>query len=118
MSEVSKEQREAHRLRNASVLSRLQALGSDLSLVHHVVHAFYSQDEGTASELVLILKREGYVIETAPEQREFEGERYWFFEAALRIVPQPDEINAMTDRLVDIATEVNCEYDGWFTQVV
>lgn len=118
MADNIHDSKKKQRLWNPETLELLRKKGSNMSLVHSITNVFYTNNEEKISILDNLLKVNNFTLIKIADEINEAGELYWSVEANIDFVPDLDRLNEMTDLCIELAFQVGCEYDGWFTETI
>jgi Regulator of ribonuclease activity B len=109
------ELRAGHNARNAELTQRLLSSGVDLSATRRIDLHFWAPDEHEAHSLSDLLKAKDYSVTTLI--RESADNNQWNVEAHIESSVQRVTSETFTFELIDLASGVNSQFDGWGTAV-
>jgi len=103
---------------NPATIEKLGKEGSQVGLPHSIENVFYSDKKESLIGLSDVLKSKGYEIISLSYNKYEKDKNQWCLIIKIDMIPKLENINEMTDICVELSSNFNCDYDGWYTTIV
>ena len=101
---------------NPKTLQLLENKGCDLGNTRLIMNVFYAKSKEEIEKLKELLKTYDFRFSNDMLSPSAKNPFEWCLKAEIILSPSLENINNMTDMCVDLADEVDAEYDGWYTE--
>jgi len=109
--------KEIHQILNRGVIENLKKLGSDLTRPHRVDHTLLFPTAEKRDEAISLVSKEGFEITDQYESEPSDASRF-VLQISRNDSPELSVIQPVVFHLIDLATAIGGEYDGWGAMVI
>lgn len=107
----------SQRTKDEQTLRALRSSGSDLAKAHAIEHHFVCADRD-ASERFAVWARAVPGRVNGPHAQEYRGKEYFTCDVVRETVPTIETVTSHTIEMLEAASRLGVEYDGWGCSVV